>query len=101
MSKSNEKLVLNAIVDYLTLRRVFFWRNNTGAFKTEHGGFYRFGMPGSPDICVIKNGHFIGLEVKDKGKLSGTQIDWGNKCIEAGGAYWVVRCIEDVQDLGL
>lgn len=99
--KSSEKLVLRAVLDYLTYRQYFFWRNNTGAFKTERGGFYKFGDAGSPDVCLIKSGKFIGLEVKDKAKQSEAQKDWQARCEEAGGQYYIVRSIDDLVKLKL
>jgi hypothetical protein len=45
MKESDEQ---RAILDYLAMRRHFCWRNNSGAFKTEHGSFVRAGMRGSP-----------------------------------------------------
>lgn len=97
-----EKDIQRTILDYLAIRKYFFWRNNSGALKTEKGGFIRFGALGSPDICLVKDGFFIGLEVKQKGtKQSPAQKDWEKKCKEAGGEYWVVRSLEDVRELGL
>ena len=53
-----------AILEYLRLKERFFWRNNSGAFKTERGGFYRIGTPGAPDIIGCFHGKFVALEVK-------------------------------------
>lgn len=97
-----EKHIQNSIIEYLTLKRYFFWRNNSGAFKTDAGGFYRFGEKGSPDICLIKNGKFIGLEVKnEKGKQSLFQKQWETDCKLAGGEYHVVKSIDDCIKIGL
>jgi hypothetical protein len=63
-----------AILEYLRLKGHCFWRNNSGAFRTERGGFYRVGTPGAPDINGCVDGKFVGLEVKTaKGKLSDEQ----------------------------
>ena len=64
--KVREADILRSIVDYLKLRRVFFWRQNAGGYKTDAGHFIHYGTKGVPDICVIKAG-FIGLEVKRPG----------------------------------
>lgn len=102
MMKEKESDIVKAITDYLTAKRHFFWRNNTGATKTIGGGFIRFGAVGSPDICVIHEGFFIGLEVKKKGEKQSTdQVEWERKCREAGAEYHVVRSIDDVQNIGL
>jgi hypothetical protein len=64
----------------LRLKGRFLWRNNSGAFKTERGGFYRVGTPGAPDIIGWVDGKFVGLEVKTaKGKLSGDQVAFGER----------------------
>ena len=64
--KVREADILRSIVDYLKLRRVFFWRQNAGGYKTDAGHFIHYGTKGVPDICVIKAG-FIGLEVERPG----------------------------------
>ena len=64
MRRPLEKDIQRSICDYLTARQHFFWRNNSGAYKTEHGGFIRFGMPGSPDIILVHTGRPYFLEVK-------------------------------------
>jgi len=91
-----------AILDYLRLKGRFFWRNNSGAFKTERGGFYRVGTPGAPDIIGCVAGKFVGLEVKTaKGKLSDEQEAFAHLLRANSGQYHVVRSIDDVQALGL
>lgn len=86
-----------AILDYLRLKGHFFWRNNSGAFKTERGGFYRVGTPGAPDIIGCVDGKFVGLEVKTaKGKLSDEQELFAHSLGAINGQYHVVRSIDDV-----
>jgi hypothetical protein len=93
---------LKAISEYLAHRKHFYWRNNTGAVKTASGGFMRFGTPGSPDLIVIKDGFFIGLEVKAKGrKQSPDQKAFEEGVKAAGGEYYLVRSIDDVIQIGL
>lgn len=96
--RPKESEVQRAILDYLELRGIFHYRNNSGAFKREDGHFYRFGAVGSPDIvCVIK-GYFIGLEVKSPtGSQSADQKQFQSHLEKAGGFYFVVRSIDDAQ----
>ncbi len=97
-----ESDIQKTIIEYLKLKRHFFWRNNSGALPTKTGGFIRFGEAGSPDICLVKDGFFIGLEVKQKaGKQSPAQKEWEKAVKEAGGEYHVVRSLEDVMEIGL
>ena len=97
MQKVLEKDIQKAILEYLCFKRVCHWRNNTGATKTERGGFIRFGSVGSPDIFALKNGTLYGIEVKTAtGKLSHDQDMFG-KTLELNGAkYIVARSIDDV-----
>lgn len=97
-----EKQIQNAIEHYLTLKKHFFWKNNSGALPTKSGGFIRFGAVGSPDICLVKDGFFIGLEVKTKtGKQSDGQKDFEKRLKEAGGEYYIVKSIDDCKEVGL
>lgn len=97
---STEKATQAAILDYLTLKRVFHWRNNTGAFKDARGGFYRFGTPGSPDIFALEDGKLYGIEVKDtKGRLNDNQKLFETTFERAGGTYIIARSLDDVMPL--
>ena len=51
-----ESDVQRQILDYLTLKRIFHYRHNSGAFKDSNNQFYRFGALGSPDIICVING---------------------------------------------
>ena len=101
-----EKDIQRAICDYLALKKYFFWRQNTGAIMDFKSGGFRampkYSMTGVPDIIVIRDGWFIGLEVKRPNtKQSPAQKDFEKGCKDAGGEYWVVRSIEDVKEIGL
>lgn len=94
---STEKETQKAVLEYLSAKRIFHWRNNTGAMKTASGGFIRFGAVGSPDIFAVHNGIVYGLEIKDlKGKLSADQVSFGLDLRKAGGVYEVIRSIDEV-----
>lgn len=96
-----EAPIQKAIIDYLTLKRYFFWRNNTGAMKTERS-FVRFGTPGAPDIFLIKNGFLWGIEVKaPKGRLSEHQTSFRDRMQEAGGTYIVAHSLDEVIACGI
>ena len=101
--KEKESDVVRSISEYLQARRHFFWRNNTGAFRTDKGGMYFFGAKGSPDLFVLtRGGVLISLEVKTQtGRQSPDQKAWETRCQEIGASYHVVRSIEDVQEIGL
>lgn len=101
-----ESQIVNSICEYLALRKVFFWRQNTApAFDWKTNRFRampKYAKRGVPDIIVIKNGRFIGLEVKaKKGRLSEHQADFARECVRNGGEYIVARSVDDVQKAGL
>jgi hypothetical protein len=97
--------IQRTILDYLAYRKVFAWRNNSGATVIQTPTarrFIRFGAVGSPDIIAIKDGKVYGLEVKTPtGKLSPNQETFRDGMTKAGGIYQVVRSLEEVQALGL
>jgi hypothetical protein len=76
------------------------WRNNVG------GGYVGsrwvdWGLgKGSADLisCVLMpngTGRFMGLEVKDKGRLSNEQICWARAVRGCGGFVAVVRSVDE------
>jgi hypothetical protein len=89
-----------SILQYLAWRHIFAWRINSGATPIEAPGgrrFVRFGVLGSPDIIAVKDGQFIGIEVKAKGKkLRDSQVEFKDKLEAAGGVYIIAYDIEDV-----
>lgn len=97
--RSTEKETQKACLDYLEALRLFHYRNNSGAMALESKGmrrFVRFGAAGSPDIIVVIKGRYIGFEIKDvKGKQSESQVAFQEQLERAGGAYHVIRSIDD------
>lgn len=92
-----EQDIQNAVLDYLSYKGVFHYRQNSGAYRTQHGSFVRYGTPGSPDIIVVEDGRYIGLEIKKPtGVQSKSQKEFQKKLEEAGGEYHLIRSIDDV-----
>lgn len=92
-----ESDVQRQILDYLALKRIFHYRNNSGAFKRDDGHFYRFGATGSPDIICVVNGQYVGIEVKAaNGKQSDHQKEFQKSLDAAGGKYILAYSLEDV-----
>ncbi len=89
-----EKDLQNAIIQYLNLHGHFVWRNNTGAFVLESAGkkrFMRAGIKGSPDIIgIAKDGRFIGIECKSKGRKSTLEQEVFLEQIRARGGIGIV-----------
>jgi hypothetical protein len=100
-----EKTIQKAILDYLELRRAFYWRNNSGMHfftgKNGKSAAMRMGKTGSPDIYILKNGKLIGLEVKGASSQSDSQKSFQTEFESNGGIYYIVRSVDEVQALGL
>ncbi len=110
MAKSlNSEISIQAtICEYLALKmrqgKLMMWRQNSGGIFSD--GHYRklpkHAMTGIPDIIVIRDGFFIGLEVKQaKGRQSDNQKDFETLCKKNGAEYYVVHSLEDVIEIGL
>lgn len=58
-----------------------------------------FALNGAPDIIMVHAGRFIGWEIKsERGKQSESQKAFEMRVKEAGGFYFLVRSIEDVEN---
>jgi Holliday junction resolvase len=95
--REKESDVQRAILDYLELRGIFHYRNNSGGFRDAKQHFYQFGAVGSPDIVAVMNGRYVGIEVKGtSGKQSDHQKEFQQKLEAAGGKYILARSLDDV-----
>jgi hypothetical protein len=106
MVRSTESQIQAAICDYLSLKGYLFSRtNNAPIYDRIHGAFRalpKYTRRGWPDICLIKQGQFIGIEVKaEKGRMSDDQKLLGEEIERNGGRYIVARAIDDLQKAGL
>jgi hypothetical protein len=97
---ATEHQIQSQILDYLHLRNIFAWRNNTGGFANFSKGkkyFVRYGLKGSGDIFSVYKGKFISIEVKSwKGIVSDEQKDFMEKINSNGGIAFIARNIDDV-----
>lgn len=99
VSTVSESDVVAAILDYLAVRGIFAWRNQTGAMRTGDGKrFVRFGAVGSPDIIgVLPGGRFLGIECKTpRGRLSPHQDLFLARLLDDGALAFVARSVDDV-----
>ncbi len=102
--KELEKDIQFACCEYLTLKRYFFWRQNTTpVFRQDRNRFIampKFSMRGVPDIIIVLNGKFIGIEVKTKkGVQSDNQKEFQQNLESAGGEYYIVRSVSELQEI--
>lgn len=89
--------LVKACCSYLTMKKVFHYRNNSGAFKNSEGHFFRFGAVGSPDIIAVINGKYVGIECKmGSGRQSPSQKEFEKNLTKAGGEYWLIRSVEEL-----
>ena len=99
-TEMSEHEVQTTIIDWLKMKRIFFWRANNGAMSIAHKGksrFIRFGKKGSPDIFVIVGGKIFGIEVKAaNGYQSQVQREFETEFTRAGGEYILAYSLEDV-----
>lgn len=93
-----EKCIQDQVIEYLEIKRVFHYRQNSGAFRTKGGGFVRcVSVTGAPDIVAVINGRYTGIEVKNKfGAQSDNQKEFEGRLKTAGGDYWIVRCLDEL-----
>jgi hypothetical protein len=98
-----ESDVQRQILDYLALKGIFHYRQNSGGLGGEHKGkkwFVRFGAVGAPDIICVIAGQYVGIEVKaPKGKQSDHQKEFQRKLEMAGGRYILTYSLDDVISL--
>lgn len=109
-SKPLESVVLKQCLEYLKLKGICAWRQNSGSFAGEHKGKKRFvkfsGADGITDLVgVLPNGKFIGIEIKRPGgKPKPHQEEFMRMIIRNNGvAFWVDsvdQLIEKISELG-
>jgi hypothetical protein len=94
-----ERLVLDGCLQYLEIRGIYAWRNNTGAVRINPDRFMRFGKVGSSDIlAVLPGGRFLAVECKapDGGRLSPKQKQFLDAVRELGALALVVQGWEEL-----
>lgn len=102
----SESQIEMQICHYLRVKRLFFYKAPmAGFFDTRQGTFRRHTNPyvkrGVPDLIVIlPGGKYLGLEVKSKtGRQSDHQKEFERGVKDAGGLYYLVRSLEDVETI--
>jgi hypothetical protein len=101
MQTERESDIQKAILDYLSLKRIVAWRNNSGTAEVQAGKklyWMKLAPKGSPDIIgYLPDGRFLGIEVKRKGGVaSQEQIDFLDKLNNSGGLGMIAYSLDDV-----
>jgi len=97
---SKESFVMNAVSQYLALRKIPHWRINSGGLKNSRGRLVRFGASGMSDYYAIGPGGIsIWIECKRPkgGKLSEAQKEFLDCINRNGGIGIVVNSIEGLE----
>lgn len=113
MKAPSETQLVKACLEYLRLRGVMAWRNNSGATpykgKDGKGRFVRYGLKGSSDILGVipltvsgdgdrERGRFLGVEVKVPGKgPTEDQKQFLQNVTAAGGVALVVHSVDELK----
>jgi len=94
-----EKHVQAAVIARLRRHPMVAWveRLNSGAHKTEAGGFVRYGFPGCPDVVAgLKDGRTAWIEVKrPSGKPSEAQVAFIEICATYGIPCGIARSADE------
>ena len=95
-----EGSVVRAVLDYLAIRGIVAWRNNTtGVYDPTRKAFRtNAGRNGISDIIgCLPGGRFLAIECKaGRGKLSAAQVEFQKDIIRQGGLHIVAYRVEDV-----
>lgn len=104
MVPMRETELVKQCLEYLRLKGVFAWRNNSGMNVSEYKGnkrVIRFGQPGAADILgvlgVMSLGRALAVECKIwPNKPSQLQANWLNNFTAHGGLAVVVWSLDDL-----
>ncbi len=100
--KLRETDLVKSCIQYLEMKRIKAWRNNSGAQVSEYNGkkrFFKYGATGSPDILAVepKTGRLINIECKvGKNTMSDSQKQWKKEMEATGALYWLIYNIEEL-----
>lgn len=86
-----EKNVENKIKRWLQSKHIYFFKVHGSSFM----------QPGIPDIIACVNGRFVGIEVKNEGKLntqSEQQKIHEELIKQSGGIFILADCLDTVKD---
>jgi hypothetical protein len=96
-----ESAVLRDCLAFLSLMRIYAWRQNTGAGDMGADGrkrFVRFGFSGVSDIIgIMPDGRFLAVECKRVGgTVSQAQQAFLDEVERRGGVAVVAYCVDDL-----
>ena len=111
LPKPKEGTLTKPILDYLAMRGIMAWRNNSGArvfaYTSKRTGktsnqFFRWGgLPGASDIFAIlgPTGRFLAIETKRAGEKPTDAQEAFLQAVEAAGGLGIVAwTLDDVHE---
>lgn len=105
INKPKETEVQSSIMDFLLMKKIYCWRNQSGVVYDHITGNYRrlskYQLKGVSDILgILPSGQFFAIEVKrDKSsKPSDDQVEFIRNIIKNNGIAFVAHSIDDVQE---
>lgn len=97
-----ESEILHECLSVLHELNIYVWRQNTGAFKTPKGGFFRSSHAGVSDIIgLLPNGRFLAVECKREkgGVVSEAQKNFLSQIDSNGGLAIVSNNAESLKKI--
>lgn len=93
---------MRGCLDYLAYYKktypIFYFRANSGSVITQGGRVFKGASAGTPDIILLVDSIFCGLECKtEKGRQSQVQKEVEQAITDAGGKYFLIRSMEDIK----
>lgn len=88
---------------YLRAKGYFFWKQPMAGFFDERKCAFRkhanpFVRNGVPDVIIVRDGKFIGLEIKKRtGRQTDAQKAFQKDLEKAGGKYFIIRSLDDLK----
>ena len=94
-----EGAVIKACLEYLEIKGIFAWRNNSGALWDKNNRLVRFGKKGSADILgILPDGIFLAVECKGgHNKPTDDQKMFLENIEKNGGCVILARSVEDLE----
>lgn len=101
--KVSEKAIQNTILEYLKLKKIFAWQNDSVGIYDLQKKKFRFNptkMKGVADIIGIYRSKFLAIECKSQnGRLNENQKHFLDRVVKEGGISIVARDIKDVEEV--
>lgn len=108
--RGEETGLIKVIMDYLSYKKVWRYRTNSGGLRDTTGRLVRFGAPGHPDIVARFrpiggpssgfSGRVVWIEAKsERGKITPAQEAWRELAATYGDVYILARSLEDVREV--